>query len=441
MKRILSIVMISLLLFAGLSFAIVKLPSTTIKNTTNKTNVTPMIVTIMPLNVTKLPPKNDTNETKPTMTKPDLIPEVPIKPIKNETKIPPPTSCISCAKLNISEGLANLTSTCSQSDVGAMLRYSHLYGQHQHFDEPAYLEDVREDCDLLGLDDNITADLGAKLANVAQIENEINVVENESQALVERGLEAIECLPEAQEANISEEEMHSLYVTMSDVMTGRMYPSFPSRSHFGSSYRIGGIFSYVANKLENFHVAYENVHTGYNYTQAAMDNLENITLGLEDFCTRGECVWPEDKDFYERLLEFEQRSALIYANRTKLYIEDAEDFAQNYHDLKGSIDRVECMEFMMDTSNAPWMNMDLENVTNDTPKQVISPVKLAANFSNVKNVSLIGGDEPKYVIKSKQKKKLLWLFVVEEEVKTEVNAQTGQIISEEKPWWSFLLSE
>jgi hypothetical protein len=44
------------------------------------------------------------------------------------------------------------------------------------------------------------------------------------------------------------------------------------------------------------------------------------------------------------------------------------------------------------------------------------------------------------VIQSKQKKKLLWMFEVEVETKAEVNAQNGQIIKEEKPWWSFLLT-
>jgi hypothetical protein len=448
MKRILSIVLISLLLFAGLSFALVKYPSTTIKvNTTDTTNETIKVVNITPIsyiNVTKFPTNetstNKTNETKPSMVKPELISEVPIKPIKNETKLPDLISCIACGKLNISGALTNVTSTCDYTEAGDFLDYSHHYGDYADFDYPDYLEDIREDCDLLGLDENISSFLNQSLANLSLVETEMDEVENESQALVDRGLEAIECLREVNYTP-STPDPHSPYVTMTEIIPGRMYPSFPSRSHIGRSYHSGGIFNYVENQLENFHTANENAHTGYSYTQASMDNLENITLGLEDYCRRDVCVWPEDKDFYERLLEYEQNNAIYYADATKRYIEDAQDFAQRYHDLKENIDRVECMEFMMDTSNAPWMNMDLENVTNDTPKKVISPVKLAANFSNVTNVSLIGGEKPKYIIQSKKKRKLLWLFEVHMETKTELNAENGKIISEEKPWWSFLVGE
>jgi hypothetical protein len=433
MKKLISVVLISLLLFAGFSFAIVKAPSTTIK-----TNITP--ITVVKINATKVP-TNLSNETTLPQIKPDLtVIDVVKTPPKNDTAVSPIT-CVSCAKANLTVLLPNVTldtGTCSQSEVGGLLRYSHHYGHHAHFDMPDYLDDVREDCDLLGLDDEITEDLNAKLANVSQIEDEINAVENESNSLVERGLEAIECLREAQEVEPAEPDPSR--ITITPMLTGRTYPSFPSRSYLGGSYMLSGMFDYVATKLENFNYAYENVYTGHNHTEAAMENLENITLGLEDFCRKRECVWPEDKDFYERLLEHEQRNAQIYANRTKLFIDDARDFAQNYHDLKGGIDRIECMEFMLDTTNAPWMNMDLENVTNDTPIQVISPVKLALNYTGVENVTLVGGEKPKYVIQSKQKKKLLWMFEVEVETKAEVNAQNGQIIKEEKPWWSFLLT-
>ena len=230
------------------------------------------------------------------------------------------------------------------------------------------------------------------------------------------------------------------YVMALPDITGRSYPSFPMRPHFGNSYMAGGIFNYVANELKNFNYAYENVYTGYSYTNASMENLENITLGLEDFCRRKECVWPGDKDFYKDLLEYEQRSASIYANETRLFIDDARDFAQSYHDLKGNIERPECIQFAAPSTHAPWTDMGLENVTNDTPKQVISPVKIAPNFSGVENVTLVGGEKPKYVIQSREKRKLLWLFEVEVQTKTEVNAQDGQVISQEQPWWGFLLT-
>jgi hypothetical protein len=334
---------------------------------------------------------------------------------------------------------ASLNRTCHYTDAEGLLRYSHEYGEHAELDMPDFLDDIYEDCDLLPIDQNITLDLSQKLDHISEIHDEMDMVGNESGALVERGLAAIECL---REVNYTEPETDpsSAFITISPIIPGRSYPSFPMRSHIGTSYRMSGLFDYVATQVENFHYAYRNVQSGYSYTRASMENLENITLGLEEMCRRRACVWPEDKGFYESLLEYQQGSASYYANTTKLFIDDAEDFAQHYHDLKGNINRMDCMEFMAPATQAPWMNINLENVTNETPGQVISPLKLSRNFSGVENVTLIGGDKPKYVIRSKVRKKLLWVFEVQVETKAEVNAENGEILSQEKPWWSWLLT-
>jgi hypothetical protein len=403
-----------LLCLAGMSYALVKVPITT-----TKLNVTP----IFKVNITT----NQSNDTSPQpMIKPELISDVPKKLPKNDTTEP----CVTCgtvldiSKIPVTEILVPVP--CDPSEVGEYLHHTSYYGHSADFDQPDYLEESHEDCDLFGRDDEISQDLDAKLAVVDLIELEINAVESESQDLLDRGKDAVECLREAE---------HGLEAASSN-------PSFASLTSIGGPYPSGGIFSYVVNQLRIFHYAYENVHTGYNYSNASMENLVNITLGLEDMCRRRVCVFPEKKEYYEDLLEHEQREASYYANRTKYFIDDVRDFAQNYHDLKGGIDRDECIDFVaQSTQYAPWQNMNYENFSQNESPKIIAPIKIAKNFPGVKNVTLVGGEKPKYVIQSKQKKKLLWLFEVQMETKTELNAQNGQIIKEEKPWWSFLVGE
>lgn len=49
--------------------------------------------------------------------------------------------------------------------------------------------------------------------------------------------------------------------------------------------------------------------------------------------------------------------------------------------------------------------------------------------------------KPIYELKAKKQGKILGIFKVEGEVSTQIDAETGDIISTKKPWWAFLASE
>jgi len=53
-------------------------------------------------------------------------------------------------------------------------------------------------------------------------------------------------------------------------------------------------------------------------------------------------------------------------------------------------------------------------------------------------IKLVTEEKPVYEIKAVQQTRLLWLMPIEMEIKTAVSAETGNIETTEKPWWSFL---
>ena len=69
--------------------------------------------------------------------------------------------------------------------------------------------------------------------------------------------------------------------------------------------------------------------------------------------------------------------------------------------------------------------------------------KAIAVLEMKKGVEIVLKDtgKPFYEIKGKKDSKLFRIFNKEMEVKTEIDAETGEIISVKKPWWAFLASE
>lgn len=69
------------------------------------------------------------------------------------------------------------------------------------------------------------------------------------------------------------------------------------------------------------------------------------------------------------------------------------------------------------------------------PKDIIKRIKLKPK--EVKILEIKG--KPVYVVKGKKDGRFLFLFPVEYEVEIAVDVETGDVIEEKKPWWSFLV--
>ena len=79
---------------------------------------------------------------------------------------------------------------------------------------------------------------------------------------------------------------------------------------------------------------------------------------------------------------------------------------------------------------------------NILPEEAVTEVIEYAKIESVKEVELKTENETAiYSISGTKKAKLLMVFPFEMEIKTKVNAETGEVISLEKPWWSFLAVE
>jgi hypothetical protein len=72
---------------------------------------------------------------------------------------------------------------------------------------------------------------------------------------------------------------------------------------------------------------------------------------------------------------------------------------------------------------------------------IITPAELRALPIEISNTKLIvENKKPYYEVEVTKAAKLLWVFDVKMPVRAQVNAQTGVIEKEEKPWWAFLVT-
>jgi uncharacterized membrane protein YkoI len=75
-------------------------------------------------------------------------------------------------------------------------------------------------------------------------------------------------------------------------------------------------------------------------------------------------------------------------------------------------------------------------VINILPEEASSK---ATEIETVKEMELKQEDEkPIYLIKGEKFSRILAIFPVKLKIETKVSAETGEVLSVEKPWWSFL---
>jgi len=65
--------------------------------------------------------------------------------------------------------------------------------------------------------------------------------------------------------------------------------------------------------------------------------------------------------------------------------------------------------------------------------------RLNSGLSEIENVSFVEDEENSfYIVQGKESGRLFFLFPISLKVESKINAETGSIISEKKPWWAFL---
>jgi hypothetical protein len=411
MQRAIRVLFLTFILFGSShAFVISDIPIKII-NETNETGIN-----IIP-ELTKLPP----------LETPDLTtaPVDPVAPVIIDDLLDP--------------SLLNVTISCNASQISTPV-YDLFFGHDVDVDKPDYLLNATRDCHLYGKDEEITEDLDEKLAILDAIEAELEDVEDDADDLLGEGEDALDCIREAEHGFESASASGYLREAYTDI---------------GSSHPGATTYDVVLRSLKNFHAEFEDAHTAKNYTNAALESLESIVDGLENYCLQRKCMYPERKEYYEDLLEAEHNKALHYARETEGFIDNARMYAQNYHDLKGNyITWENCIVPVSEQYDDPrWQDLNYSNLTdgdnsvklnvsiqmNETPGIPLSVDK----FERVLTVKFVPGndeEEPKYVVTRMETRKLLWVLDVDVEISTHVSADDGLIINEELPFWSFLLT-
>jgi hypothetical protein len=79
-----------------------------------------------------------------------------------------------------------------------------------------------------------------------------------------------------------------------------------------------------------------------------------------------------------------------------------------------------------------------KKIINVMPEDAIASSE-TPNSESIQKIELrVESQKPIYSIEGAKRARILFLFPVNLEIKTKISAETGQVISVEKPWWSFL---
>jgi uncharacterized membrane protein YkoI len=90
-------------------------------------------------------------------------------------------------------------------------------------------------------------------------------------------------------------------------------------------------------------------------------------------------------------------------------------------------------------------NISIENDSLFVDEQKVTvmpsevPSRIMAKTVRSAELQVVNG-EPVYQVNATKSAKLLWLFDSDMDIETTLDAATGQIQSENRPWWSFLAS-
>lgn len=354
---------------------------------------------------------------------------VPLPPLKNLTNI---TSCLSCRNITIPELILNQSGNAScDPALVATPHYTEYTAGWDSVEEPYYLDPLTDDCSIFGFEPNITQDMDQKLGLLDAMEAEVNSSEALAAQLFALGNATLEMIAIA-----------SYESDPNDLQAQPMEPSYPSISsrYYGveSSYPAAPFGRVAVYEVENFHYAYKFAINAKNDTQALKNTLQSLVQAFEDFSDQGRCMFGGQKRYYENLLQMRYSDTLRYVNETRRIINHARDFAAGYSEHKTYIDRSECLSSIVGQYESPpeMANVSI-NQNNATLPSVIT--KKYPNISLITSITSEKSDRPSYIVQARLPKKLLGLIPVEMDVKSEIDAESGEIIKEEKPWWSFLL--
>lgn len=162
----------------------------------------------------------------------------------------------------------------------------------------------------------------------------------------------------------------------------------------------------------------------------------------------------QELDSIERYLESQAREIpkVVLNNEIKNKVQLLKDRNSNQVQLNNTRIRSRFNLSVVESENGSELRMRLSNGRNAEVKIMperaselaIQRLKLKSEKRNesleieLKEVGKGNATRPAYLVKAQKESKILGLFRANMDVETEIDAQSGEVISEKRPWWSFL---
>ncbi len=106
---------------------------------------------------------------------------------------------------------------------------------------------------------------------------------------------------------------------------------------------------------------------------------------------------------------------------------------------KGEVKIVEGNVTVKGNIKLEYSNKILMAVESGRPIKVLPSELISIVKGEIEEVEMVDEEAPRYKIKSREKGKFLWVVPVTVAKESQVNAESGRLISEDRPWWSFLV--
>ncbi len=170
-----------------------------------------------------------------------------------------------------------------------------------------------------------------------------------------------------------------------------------------------------------------------------IDNTKRNRTDIMRRITRPKKVMPARKLEIERgefvvddVKRAEKEASINIKNRTISFFQTAKGIML----IESAREKIEVI------SNAPLIFENEKLIAGNSKRQIkVLPSDVKRRIRNIESIKIIDDKLPKYIVKSKTRGKFLNIVPVSISITHELNAETGEIMNVNKPWWGNFVNE
>ncbi len=257
---------------------------------------------------------------------------------------------------------------------------------------------LKSDCDVLTKEEEIAAELNNALGKLNKLEKEMEFFKKQADSIVEGAQDSLDCIKEVDFESLYQDDLEDLL----DGGLGLEIPTTPAPPAYtttgsphiplGGPYPVAGFNSVLLTDLQNFYYAYNDAKKGKNYVKADLETLKSLAEGLEAYCKNKNCMFDNQKDYYQDLLYSIYDTLEYYFEEIQELIDDARGFADDFKnydrdlvgkDIFGNVcgeDESSILEKMLDVKDLSLGKP--VNISDNIVKAVNSGKKLGIKIGN-----------------------------------------------------------